>query len=146
MYQESHNKERSTKNLSDAVLICRPSTCKSGNAQQHDYCSVVLRTCQKVSVRCIPGAPPIIPQQFLMLRLVDVFTFIFSCRLLSSPIFFSLPLRRNSDPGLHSRLFSPPEPLRFVPCIVIARRFQLFLPSSTRVELCLPTLGALSNC
>ena len=41
----------------------------------------------------------------------------------------------------------PPYPLRFVPCIFIARRFQLFLPSSTRVELCLltHTLGALSS-
>ena len=128
MYQESHNKERSTKNLSDAVLICRPSTCKSGNAQQHDYCSVVLRTCQKVSVRCIPGAPPIIPQQFLMLRLVDVFTFIFSCRLLSSPIFFSLPLRRNSDPGLHSRLFSPPP--HYDSCLVFLSReyYSSFFP------------------
>ena len=59
----------------------------------------------------------------------------------------SLPprLSRNSDPGSHSRLFSPHSPLRFVPCISIARRFQLFLPSSTRVELCLPTLGALSS-
>ena len=26
----------------------------------------------------------------------------------------------------HSRLFPPPYPLRFVPCIFIARRFQLF--------------------
>ena len=31
---------------------------------------------------------------------------------------------------------SPPLPLRFVPCIFIARRSQLFVPSSTRVELC----------
>ena len=39
----------------------------------------------------------------------------------------------------------PPYPLRFVFCIFIARRFQLYLPSSTRVELCSPTLGALSR-
>ena len=32
---------------------------------------------------------------------------------------------------------SPPSPLRFVPCISIARGFQLFLPWSIRVELCL---------
>ena len=51
---------------------------------------------------------------------------------------FSLPPlnSRNSDPGPHSRLFSPPSSLRLVPCIFIATRFQLFLPSSTRVELC----------
>ena len=41
---------------------------------------------------------------------------------------------------------SPPLPaLRFVPCFFIARRFQLFLPSSTRVELFLLALGALSS-
>ena len=62
-------------------------------------------------------------------------------------LLFSLPPinSRNSDPGSHSRLFSPPYLLRFVPCIFIARKFQLFLPSSTRVELCLPTLGGLSS-
>ena len=32
-----------------------------------------------------------------------------------------------------------------MPCVFIARRFQLFLASSTPVELCLPTLGALSS-
>ena len=60
---------------------------------------------------------------------------------------FSLPPSRNSDPGSHTRLFSPSSPLRFVPCIFIARRFQLFLPSSTRVQLnrACPTLGALST-
>ena len=41
---------------------------------------------------------------------------------------FSLSPSCNSDPGSHSRLFCPP-PLRFVPCIFIARRFQLFLTS-----------------
>ena len=44
----------------------------------------------------------------------------------------------------HIAGYSPPSPLRFVLCISVARRFQLFLPSSTRVELCLPTLEALS--
>ena len=39
-----------------------------------------------------------------------------------------------------------PYPLLFVPCIFIAIRFQLFLPSSTRVELCFPTVGALNSC
>ena len=35
----------------------------------------------------------------------------------------------------------PPPPLRYSSCIFIARRVQHFLPSSTRVELGLPTLG-----
>ena len=56
---------------------------------------------------------------------------------------FSLPLCRNSEPWSLSRPFLPPYPLRFVPCIFIARIFQLSLPSSTRVELCLPSIGAL---
>ena len=73
--------------------------------------------------------------------------FFFPSCLLSPPFFFSLPPSRNSDPGPHSRLFSPcpPSPLRFVPCIFIASIFQPFLPSSTRVEPCLPSLGLLSN-
>ena len=53
---------------------------------------------------------------------------------LSSPFFFLPPINsRNSDPGSHSRLFFP---LHTVARIFIARRFQLFLPSSTCVELC----------
>ena len=77
----------------------------------------------------------------------NIYMYIFPSHLLSSPL-YSLPPSRNSDPGSHSirsRLFPPPYPLRFVPCIFIGKRFQLFLPSSTRVELCLPTLGALSS-
>ena len=64
-------------------------------------------------------------------------------------LLFALPPidSRNSDPGSHSnsRLFSPPSPLRFTPCTFIARRLQPFLLSSTRVDLRLPTLGALSS-
>ena len=40
---------------------------------------------------------------------------------------------------------SPPSPVRFVPCILIAGLPQPFLPSSSRVELHIPTLGALSS-
>ena len=43
-------------------------------------------------------------------------------------IIFSLPPSRDSDPGSHSRLSSPLSPLRFVPCIFIARRFSSFFP------------------
>ena len=59
--------------------------------------------------------------------------------LLSSP-FYSLSPSRNSDPGSHSRLFFPPT--HYGSCLAfffIARRFQLFLPSSTRVEWCFLT-------
>ena len=66
-----------------------------------------------------------------------VCSFFFQSSLLYSPFFFlSLPPGRNSAPGSHSRLFPPhPHYGSFVPCIFIARTFQLFLPSSTRVEL-----------
>ena len=40
----------------------------------------------------------------------------------------------------HMQALVPPSPLRYVPCSFIARRFQLFPSSSTRVELRLPTL------
>ena len=61
--------------------------------------------------------------------------------LLSSP-FYSLSLLLIVVTQIRSHIAgsSPPSPVRFVPCIFIARRFQLFLPSSTRVELSLPTL------
>ena len=49
----------------------------------------------------------------------------------------------NPDPGSHSGASSP-SPLRYASSFFIARVVQHFLPSSTRVELCLPTLlGAL---
>ena len=74
-----------------------------------------------------------------------IFTF-FSIPFIIFALLFSLPPSRNSDPGSRSRLFSPPRRTTgFVPCVFIARRFQLFLPSSIRVELCLPTLGVLSS-
>ena len=72
----------------------------------------------------------------------QVFFVFFASHLLSSPFFFSVPPSRNSDPGpVTYQAFAPRSPLRFVPCIFIARRFQLFL--RRRLELCLPTLGAL---
>ena len=57
----------------------------------------------------------------------------------------ALPPTSNSDPGSHSgRSSSLPTSARAF--IFIARRIQHFLPSSTRVELYLPTLlGALSS-
>ena len=84
---------------------------------------------------------------FLLVMFCFCFSFFvfFLSHSLSSP-FYSLPPSRNSDPGSHSRLFFP-HPPRYGSCLAffIAIRFQLFLPSSTRVELCLPTLGALSS-
>ena len=70
--------------------------------------------------------------------------FVFPMPLLISP-FYSLSLLVVTQIRGHIAGSSPPYPLRFVPCIFIARRFQLFLPSSTRVELGLPTPGALSS-
>ena len=60
------------------------------------------------------------------------------------PVYFprttlALPPSSTSDPGSQSGPSSPlPTTVRAF--VFIARRIQLFLPSSTRVELCLPTL------
>ena len=51
----------------------------------------------------------------------------------------ALPPSSNSDPGSHSGP-SFPLPTTVRAFIFIARRIQHFLPSSTRVELYLPTL------
>ena len=59
---------------------------------------------------------------------------------------FSLPPSRSSHTGLHSRLCSPPSHNGSCLAFFTARRFQLSIPSSTQVELCLPTLGGLSSC
>ena len=60
-------------------------------------------------------------------------------------LLFSLFPSRITQIRDHIAGSSPPSPLRFVPCTFIARRFQLFLPLSTPVELCLPKLRALSS-
>ena len=62
-------------------------------------------------------------------------------------LLFSLPPSRNSDPGPHVWQARPPPLLPTTARALhffFARRFELFLPSSTRVELRLPTLGPLS--
>ena len=79
----------------------------------------------------------------LQLCLLHVCLFVFIPFIIFA-LLFSLPPSRNSDPGSHGRLFSPPTHYGSCIAFFIARRFQLFLPSSIRVELCLPTLGAVS--
>ena len=73
-------------------------------------------------------------------------SFFFPSHVLSSP-FFPLSLLVVTQIRGHIDIAgsSLPSPQRFVPCIIIAARLQLFLPSSTRIALCLPTLGALSR-
>ena len=60
-------------------------------------------------------------------------------------LLFSLAPSRNSDPGSHGRLFFPPTHHGSCLCFFSREDFRSFLPSSTRVEWCLPTLGALSS-
>ena len=62
-----------------------------------------------------------------MLLLNITFFLLFSIPFIIFALLLPLLPSRSSDPGSHSRLF-PLYPLRFVPCIFIARRFQLFLP------------------
>ena len=57
---------------------------------------------------------------------------------------FSLPPSRNSDPGSHSRLFSP-FPTTVCAFFFYREKTSAPLPSSTRVKLCLPTLRAFSS-
>ena len=42
--------------------------------------------------------------------------------------------------GSHMVSSALPSPLRYVPCVIIAKNIQNFLPPSARGELCLPTL------
>ena len=72
-----------------------------------------------------------------------VFRFLFFVMLLPSiilPLLLLPPYRRSSDSGSLCRLFSPLQTTAIHAFIFIARRFQLFLPSSTHIELRLPTL------
>ena len=74
------------------------------------------------------------------------FPFFFSIPFIIFALLFSLPPSRNSDPGSHGRLFFPPTHHGSCLCFFFSREdFRSFLPSSTRVEWCLPTLGALSS-
>ena len=70
---------------------------------------------------------------------VVLFLPFFPSHLLSSPYSSSSPFR-NSDPGSHAST-PPTSPLQCVPSISIARRAQQFVPSSTRVELCVHSVG-----
>ena len=74
------------------------------------------------------------------------FILFFSSHLLCSfaPIFLSPFYSRHSDPG-HTSCSCTPLPTAVFVCIIFPKRFQFFLPSWTRVELCLPTVGALSS-
>ena len=64
-------------------------------------------------------------------------------------LLFSLTPSHNSDPGSQSRLFSPlPTTVRALH-FFIARRFKLFLPSSTSVaskEKCIPRVPSMFIC
>ena len=72
---------------------------------------------------------------------IYVYTYVFVHPIYYLRPSFSLSLLVVTQIRGHIADASPPSPLGFVPCIFIARRFQLFLPSSTRVQLCLPTVG-----
>ena len=75
------------------------------------------------------------------------FLFLFPIPFIIFALLFSLLPSRNSDPGSHRRLFSAPAHYGSCLAFFMVGRFQLFLPASTRVELCLPTLliGDLSS-
>ena len=65
----------------------------------------------------------------------DYFISFFSIPFIIFALLFPLPPSRNLDPGSRSMLFSAPTHYGSCLAFFFARRFQLFLPSSTRVEL-----------
>ena len=67
------------------------------------------------------------------------FSLLFPFHVLYSP-FLSCSLLAVTQIRGHIVGSSPPSPLLYMPCIFIARRVRQLLPSSIRVELCLPTL------
>ena len=109
----------------------------NGRSATHGGRTVWIAVSQRVSLRSL--------HLLRALAFFLLFSISIPFSLLSSP-FYALSLLVATQIRGHIAGSSPPSPLRFVPSIFIARRFQLFLPSSTRVELCLPTLGALSSC
>ena len=66
--------------------------------------------------------------------LYDLFIYSTSILFIIFALLFSPSYSRNSDPGSHGRFFSPPTHYGSCLAFFIARRFQLFLPSPTRVE------------
>ena len=81
----------------------------------------------------------------IRLPLLFYFFPFFSIPFMIFALLFALPPSRNSDPGSHSRLFSPPTHYGSRLAFFFREKIFALLPSSTRVELCLPTLGALSS-
>ena len=71
--------------------------------------------------------------------------FFFSMTFIIFALLFSIPPSRNSDPGSHSRLFCPPYPLRFVPCIFYREKISALSSLVDSRRMWLPTLGALSS-
>ena len=68
----------------------------------------------------------LVPLNMLLLCQIHFFIFIFSIPFIIFALLYSLPPRRNSDPGSHSRLFSPPTHYGSCVAFFFPRRFQLF--------------------
>ena len=79
--------------------------------------------------------------QWRMYAVVKKGTRLFFIPFIIFALLFSLPPSRNSDPGSHGRLFSTTvRVLHFY-----REKISALSSSSTRVELCVPTLGAVSS-
>ena len=117
--------------------------CNSGNWK---YQNLVKHTSIPYFFILVQGSLWLVRLIFFHFMFWLLFTRYFFCHdLLSSPFFFSLLVVTHIRGHIEQALLPPRHYARFVPCISIARRFELFLPSSTRIELCLSTLGALSS-
>ena len=124
--------------------------CKDGIwCGTQEPCTTYIVSNKRWTLAAFEGNHTIIKQPCLVpdysCRRLSFFLFFF-LHWLSSPFFFSLPPIRNSDPGSHSRLISPP------PTTVRALHFYRQMISalssvvdSRRIVFTLPTLGALSS-
>ena len=93
------------------------------------------------SLRWSLGIPSMIPRP----SSPDCFAFLFLFLFFSIPfiifaLLFSLPPSRNSDPGSHSRLFSPPPHYGSCLAFLSQEDFSSFLVDSRRIVLTMSTL------
>ena len=105
-------------------------------------------SCTKSGTRCFPTAVLGIPyhSRRKCKNRVCVFVFVFfSIPFVIFALLFSLSLLVITQTWGHVAGSSPSSPQRFGPRIFIARRLEPVLPSSTRIELRLPTISALSS-
>ena len=109
---------------------------KAGHGEVRTKASVEQQHRSQACIHCFPHVLGVwLKSTGIFLTAFCVF---FPSHLLSSPLSCSLLVVTKIQS--HMVGSTPPSPLRYAPCIFIARIIQNFLPSPTRVDLCPPTL------